>query len=111
VPVLIECLDPSVTRLNGELTSITLSLKHHRPVYNNSHKPLQSGLPWRLLAQVKLDSTHCSLARVSQTGNHWGLPQQNFLTTRHFPNAQPKVSRSAEGKTHHLYHSSLGCPT
>lgn len=33
VPVLIECLDPTVARLNGELTSITLSLEHHCPVF------------------------------------------------------------------------------
>jgi len=36
VPVLIECLNPPIARLNGKLTSIALSLKHYCPVYNTN---------------------------------------------------------------------------
>src|SRR6218665_3686689 len=36
MPVFIQCLNPSVTRFNWELTPVTLGLEHQRPIYKRN---------------------------------------------------------------------------
>src|SRR6218665_3522822 len=36
MPVFVQCLNPSVTRFNWELTPVTLGLEHQRPIYKRN---------------------------------------------------------------------------
>jgi hypothetical protein len=61
VPVLVECLDPTIARFNRELTSVTLSLEHRSPVFRTVDLAIlimETSSAYRLVALTAQEATH-----------------------------------------------------